>query len=395
MAGDTDVQSAATTNHAAAPIHLFLHTFAPQLLAVPRIGSRRGQGSGEHQNLATTGNEHHDPRAGGHDRGGVDHDGRSLVRLSVAETSENFGNTAGIAGIGGAPSAPPSGSVPPIESSSSTGEDTTAVMIPTPITPESTTTATAATTVEGSAARTALTNPNAHGPAAGLANLFTLKGIPSATSGAEKPTAMDTGLVSGSSKAGLAERPRRHGCHERVASQHLQYLGRSSASGADGAATHSVPDRVLALPGTIISTALSRIAQALAPLIGPGAPVDNPMLWGLLAFVRRQFDQNFANSTPVLAPRQTSQDLDDAQVHGTFGGSDADGDTLTYSVPTTGLGAPVHGTVTIDQTAGTYTYTTARGTSEMTTSSSPPTIPPPVRTSTLRDRRTWPPPGST
>jgi hypothetical protein len=120
-------------------------------------------------------------------------------------------------------------------------------------------------------------------------------------------------------------------------------------------------DTVLALPGTFISTALNLITQALAPVFGPGAPADNPVLWGVLAFVRRQFNETFANSTPVLAPRQTSQDVDDSQVHGTFGGTDADGDPLTYTVPATGLGAPVHGTVAIDEATGTYTYTPTAG----------------------------------
>lgn len=123
----------------------------------------------------------------------------------------------------------------------------------------------------------------------------------------------------------------------------------------------TLADVVLALPGTIISTALNLITAALAPLIGPGAPADNPVLWGVLAFVRRQFNESFANSTPVLAPRQTSQDVDDNQVHGTFGGTDADGDTLAYVVPSTGTGAPAHGTVTVDQASGTYTYTPTAG----------------------------------
>ena len=120
-------------------------------------------------------------------------------------------------------------------------------------------------------------------------------------------------------------------------------------------------DTLLALPGAFVSTALNLVTQALAPIFGPGAPGDNPVLWTMLAFVRRQFNQGFANSAPVLAPQQTSQDLDDAQVHGTFGGTDADGDTLSYTVPTTGLGAPAHGEVTIDQAGGTYTYTPEAG----------------------------------
>lgn len=121
----------------------------------------------------------------------------------------------------------------------------------------------------------------------------------------------------------------------------------------------SLLETVIALPGTIISAVLNAFTQASAPLIGPGAPADNPMLWAVLAFVRRQFNQTFANSTPVLAPQQTSQDL--GVVRGTFGGTDVDGDPLTYSVPTTGLGAPAHGTVTINQAAGTWTYTPSAG----------------------------------
>jgi DNA-binding beta-propeller fold protein YncE len=53
---------------------------------------------------------------------------------------------------------------------------------------------------------------------------------------------------------------------------------------------------------------------------------------------------------------QTSQDAD-GTVHGTFGGADPNNDTLTYRVPTTGIGAPTQGAVTIDQATGTWTYT--------------------------------------
>lgn len=116
-------------------------------------------------------------------------------------------------------------------------------------------------------------------------------------------------------------------------------------------------DSLRALPGTVISGVLNFVASALAPLIGPGAPLDNPSLWGALVLFRRQVDQAYANHTPTLNPMQTGQDLDDGQVHGTFGGTDADGDTLVYSVPVTGEGAPAHGDVAINQAAGTWTYT--------------------------------------
>lgn len=117
-------------------------------------------------------------------------------------------------------------------------------------------------------------------------------------------------------------------------------------------------DTLLAIPGTLVSGVLDVVSDLLAPIIGPGGILNSPFLWGALLAVRRQFDQAFANSTPVLQPIQTSQDIDDGQVHGTFGGSDVDGDTLTYSVPARGaVGGPAHGTVTINQVAGTWAYT--------------------------------------
>lgn len=122
-------------------------------------------------------------------------------------------------------------------------------------------------------------------------------------------------------------------------------------------APQTFADSLRALPGTFISGVLDFVASALAPLIGPGAPFANTSLWDALVLLRRQFDQAYANHTPTLIPAQTHQDLDDGQVHGTFGAADFDGDTLTYTVPATGAGAPAHGTVTIDSSTGTWTYT--------------------------------------
>ena len=52
-------------------------------------------------------------------------------------------------------------------------------------------------------------------------------------------------------------------------------------------------DTLLAVPVSIISTGLNLMSLALANVIGPGAPANSPILWTLLAFVRRQFDQTF------------------------------------------------------------------------------------------------------
>lgn len=138
---------------------------------------------------------------------------------------------------------------------------------------------------------------------------------------------------------------------------------RSSATDTGRAPAVEVPkptffESLVALPGTVVSGVLHLVTAALAPVIGPGAPLDTPSLWGALLLVSRQFDRRFANRTPALDPDQTSQDLDDGQVHGTFGGTDADGDALTYRVPAPGaLGGPTHGTVVINQATGTWTYT--------------------------------------
>jgi hypothetical protein len=117
---------------------------------------------------------------------------------------------------------------------------------------------------------------------------------------------------------------------------------------------------LVALPGTLLSLTTNLISAALAPfLVGnPAAPADPPLLWGLLAWVRRQFERTFFNSTPTLAPQQTSLVVDaDGTVRGTLGPPDADGDELTYWTTSD----PAHGTVSIDQVNRTWTYTPDAG----------------------------------
>ena len=263
-----------------------------------------------------------------------------------------FGGTTNTGSIGGAttedgpPPTPPSdataapvtGSVAP-----ATADPTTVVATPSPVTPTATATAAPAATQDLSSAVSTTNAPGAR-TATGTPTF-----APPASAGQEAPRVFAARLAT-----------------TNVPESNALQDNTISALVAPALPVPTVPqptlaDAVLALPGTIISTALNLITAALAPLIGPGAPADNPVLWGVLAFVRRQFNESFANSTPVLAPRQTSQGLDDNQVHGTFGGSDADGDTLAYTVPSTGTGAPAHGTVTVDQASGSYTYTPTAG----------------------------------
>ncbi|KUH97772.1 hypothetical protein AU188_19245 [Mycobacterium sp. IS-3022] len=116
-------------------------------------------------------------------------------------------------------------------------------------------------------------------------------------------------------------------------------------------------EAIMVFTGSIISQVVNAVTAALAPIFGPGAPLYNSVIWGAIEAVRRQTNQAWSNSTPVV-DLQTSgqQDADDREIHGTLGGFDADGDALTYSVPTSGVGAPTNGAVTINAAAGTWTY---------------------------------------
>jgi len=263
-----------------------------------------------------------------------------------------FGGTTNTGSIGGAttedsPPPPPPGSstaAPVTESAApATADPTTVVATPSPVTPTPTPTPTATAAPAATQDHTSVTATNE--PAAAGSSTA----APSTPAGHEAPPTFAARLAT-------TNAPESDALQDNTISALI-----APALPVPTVPQPTLADAVLALPGTIISTALNLITAALAPLIGPGAPADNPVLWGVLAFVRRQFNESFANSTPVLAPRQTSQDLDDNQVHGTFGGSDADGDTLAYTVPSTGTGAPAHGTVTVDQATGTYTYTPTAG----------------------------------
>jgi VCBS repeat-containing protein len=116
---------------------------------------------------------------------------------------------------------------------------------------------------------------------------------------------------------------------------------------------------LLAIPVSIVTTLVNAV---LTPFLGgaPAAPAQPPLLWAVLAWVRREFQRTFANSTPT-APNQNvtiSLALPNA-VSGpiAFGATDANGDRLTYTVPARGaVGGPTHGTVTVDQATGTFTY---------------------------------------
>ncbi len=131
---------------------------------------------------------------------------------------------------------------------------------------------------------------------------------------------------------------------------------RNAISTLDAPSTDPQPARTpFVAPINIVTNVLN---AALAPFINttPNQPApQNPALWAVLAFVRRQ---PLAKNQPpivndqslIVAEGQTSEPTP-------IGGSDPNGDRLTYRV----TDAPDHGTVTLEPATGIYTYTSSDG----------------------------------
>jgi YVTN family beta-propeller protein/VCBS repeat-containing protein len=150
----------------------------------------------------------------------------------------------------------------------------------------------------------------------------------------------------------------------------------------------------LLAPLNIVAAAASNALAfvGLGSLAGtdPPAPVESPLLWPLLAWVRREYGQTLSgetperkygatltsptveestatiqsftafaptaavNTAPTASPTQTAPNPITGAVTGFINGSDVDGNALTYAL--TG-GAPTSGTVTVNASTGAFTYT--------------------------------------
>jgi Tol biopolymer transport system component len=86
----------------------------------------------------------------------------------------------------------------------------------------------------------------------------------------------------------------------------------------------------------------------LAPVPSTPEPVT-PVVWAVLAWVRR----NLFNQSPTIAYNPNTTVQTGQTVTGNIGAADPEGDALTYRVTQ----APQHGTLTIDQATGNFTYT--------------------------------------
>jgi hypothetical protein len=96
---------------------------------------------------------------------------------------------------------------------------------------------------------------------------------------------------------------------------------------------------------------VSNFVAALSPLLAPTptTPAQPPLVWAVLAWVRR----NFFNESPTINynPAQTVQT--GQTVTGNIGATDPEGDRLFYKVKE----QPRYGMLTIDQATGNFTYT--------------------------------------
>lgn len=175
--------------------------------------------------------------------------------------------------------------------------------------------------------------------------------------------------------------------------------GKVSASATDtvpGIATTPVQTTALTVPAAskpvdpvrVLVKVIGRVMSALAPAPGFGvagtgtSPIDAPIAWMTLAFARRQIGGDHTTTMPTVttaataaaAPNQVTAvagpqaavaavnqapsfnptilgygvDKGVVYTYGLLNGSDPEGGTLTYSVPTTGAGAAQHGVVYTD-----------------------------------------------
>lgn len=114
--------------------------------------------------------------------------------------------------------------------------------------------------------------------------------------------------------------------------------------------------RVLAVPAALLNAAINLAVAVLEPYIGPGGPFDNALLWGVLAWVRRESNLLLDNHTPEIGVDTMSLDVVSGDwVAIGLPDVDADGEVLTYSVAPRGeAGGPQAGTVTIVGNVVTY-----------------------------------------
>jgi VCBS repeat-containing protein len=122
---------------------------------------------------------------------------------------------------------------------------------------------------------------------------------------------------------------------------------------AVAAAITPAPTAQLATPVTGVVGFLNTVVTSLLkPFLAPAPSTPEPVtpvVWAVLAWVRR----NLFNQSPTINYNPTTTVQTGQTVTGNVGATDPEGDALTYKL----TAAPQHGTVTIDQATGNFTYT--------------------------------------
>ncbi|MDT5067660.1 MAG: large repetitive protein, partial [Mycobacterium sp.] len=111
---------------------------------------------------------------------------------------------------------------------------------------------------------------------------------------------------------------------------------------------------LLRVPVTIVDAFSGFVTALLTPLLstGPSTPIQVPVLWTVLAFLRREIEHTFFNRSPIANPSQNIGQALTGAVTGNLNASDPNGDPISAAVTQQGQ----YGIVTIASN-GTYTYT--------------------------------------
>ena len=131
-----------------------------------------------------------------------------------------------------------------------------------------------------------------------------------------------------------------------------------SASVSAAVETPVATDTAAATP--VVAASTVRLATATSTSTSTPAPTTPVKSVSFFTLLQSAWRRMWSNSTPTLPSREVTVTLtDSAGVSApiSFGGSDADGDPVTYSVTAKGTKTgPKYGTVTIDQATGTFVY---------------------------------------
>ncbi|MEZ0342902.1 Ig-like domain-containing protein, partial [Mycobacterium sp. pV006] len=120
------------------------------------------------------------------------------------------------------------------------------------------------------------------------------------------------------------------------------------------------------IPRAIVDAVTVFVGKLLTPFLAPGPidPAQPPLLWVVLGWIRNEINRTFFNRSPVIKRQEVTLVPGSGEANDpiAFDAHDSDGDKITYLVPGRGqAGGPLHGTVTVDQKTGTFTYTPDEG----------------------------------